>query len=106
MGGGPFGQRVKHRDTMGVTHGETKGSPRGLPSGSPSVCYHQENLLVTVPVLLVFLSLHDVHGTLLLDTDSVSVLAIDLGKIRPFLVPYGSTPPPPHHLSSKCHLLV
>ena len=46
---------------MGVTHGETKGSPRGLPSGSPGVCYHQENLLVTVPVLLVFLSLHDVH---------------------------------------------
>ena len=43
---------------MGVTHGETKGSPRELPSGSPGFCYHQENLLVTVPVLLVFLSLH------------------------------------------------
>ena len=54
-------ERVNRRVTMEVTHGETKGSPRGLPSGSPGVCYHQENLLVTVPVLLVFLSLHDVH---------------------------------------------
>ena len=43
---------------MEVTPGDTKGSPRG----SPGACYHQEILLVTVPVLLVFLSLHDVHG--------------------------------------------
>ena len=44
---------------MEVTPGDTKGSPRG----SPGACYHQEILLVTVPVLLVFLSLHDVHAS-------------------------------------------
>ena len=43
---------------MGFIHVETKGSPRGLPSVSPGVCYHQQNLLVTVPVFVVFLSLH------------------------------------------------
>ena len=46
---------------MEVTPGDTKGSPRG----SPGACYHQEILLVTVPVLLVFLSLHDVDAKLL-----------------------------------------
>ena len=55
---------------MEVTPGDTKGSPRG----SPGACYHQEILLVTVPVLLVFLSLHDVHVIFI--NDSLKIYSV------------------------------